>query len=104
LAQAELRLAAEERSAAIDQQAGAASVPQSAQFYRNFIETISKRFEENAREARTILNELVGGGIRLTATKDRREFVVCCGLGSTTLPLLAARSLAFAPGHGAGSV
>jgi hypothetical protein len=103
LAQAELRLAAEERSAAIDQQAGAASAPQSAQFYRDFIETISKRFEENAREARTILNELVGG-IRLTATKDRREFVVCCGLGSTTLRLLAARSLAFARGRGAGSV
>jgi site-specific DNA recombinase len=87
LAQAELRLAAEERSAAIDQQAGATSAPQSAQFYRNFIETISKRFEENSRETRTILNELVGGGIRLVATKDRRELVVCCGLGSTTLPL-----------------
>jgi hypothetical protein len=58
------------------------------QFYQRFVSTLAKRFKESARETRATLTELVGGGVRLMATKDRQELTVYCGLGSTTLPVL----------------
>lgn len=88
LAQVELKLAAEEERAALEQRvADAVSTPQSAQLYAELVLASAKRLEENARETRAMLGELVGGGIKLMATKDRRELIVCCGLGRTTLPL-----------------
>src|SRR6267378_569159 len=48
--------------------------------------TKSTRFQKNARKTRAAVSELVGRGVRLMATDDPRELVVCCGLGSTTLP------------------
>jgi len=87
LTQVELKLAAEEERAALKQGAGAVSAPQSAQFYEHFLSSLAKRFKENARETRATLSELVGGGVKVMATEDRRELMVCCGLGSTTLPL-----------------
>jgi Recombinase/Recombinase zinc beta ribbon domain len=88
LAQAELKLAAEEQRAPPEQGvADAASTPQSAQFYAQFVTASVQRLEENARETRATLSEIVGGGITLMASKDQRELMVCCGLGCTTLPL-----------------
>jgi hypothetical protein len=88
LTQAELKLEAEEQRAALEQRvADAGSTPQSAQFYAQFVSASVKRLEENARETRATLREIVGGRIILMATEDRRELIVCCGLGRTTLPL-----------------
>jgi hypothetical protein len=48
---------------------------------------VGKRLEENTRETRAPLSEIVGGGIKLMATDDWRELIVRYGLGRTTLPL-----------------
>jgi len=85
---------------ALQQGVGAVSPPQSVRFYQRFVSTLAKRFKESARETRATLTELVGGGVRLMATKDRQKLTVSCGLGSTTLPLapLLTRTLvAFLP-------
>jgi len=83
-----VKLAAEEQRAALEQGvADAVSTPQSAQFYAPFVSASVQRLEENARETRAMLSDLVGGGITLMATEDRRELIVCCGLGRATLPL-----------------
>jgi hypothetical protein len=88
LTQAELKPEAEEQRAALEQRvADAGSTPQSAQFYAQFVSASVKRLEENARETRATLREIVGGRIILMATEDRRELIVFCGLGRTTLPL-----------------
>jgi site-specific DNA recombinase len=87
LTETELRLAAEEERVALQQGVGAVSPPQSVRFYQRFVSTLAKRFKESARETRATLTELVGGGVRLMATKDRQELTVHRGLGSTTLPL-----------------
>jgi hypothetical protein len=88
LVQAELELAAKEQRAALEQGvADAVSTPRCVQFYEQFVSALPKRLKENARETRATLSELVGGGITLMATKDRRELIACCRLGGTTLPL-----------------
>jgi hypothetical protein len=88
LAQAELKLAAEEGRVVFGHGvADAVSTPQSAQFYAQFVSASVQRLEENARETRATLSEIVGGGITLMANNDRRDLIVCCGLGRTTLPL-----------------
>ena len=88
LTQAELKLEAEEQRAALEQGvAHAVSSAPSHQFYEQFFSALATRLEENARETRATLNEIVGGGIALMASKDRRDLIVYCGLGRTTLPL-----------------
>jgi hypothetical protein len=97
LTQTELKLAAEEERSASEQRvANALSRPQSAQFCAQFVSASVNRLEENARETRTTLSEIVGGRITLMASKDRRELMVCCGLGRTTLPLVS-RTLTAVP-------
>jgi site-specific DNA recombinase len=77
LTQAELKLEAEEQRAALEQGvADSGSTPQSPQFYAQFVSASVKRLEENARETRATLNEIVGGGITLMATEDQRELMV----------------------------
>jgi hypothetical protein len=61
LAEAELKLAAEAEGAAV----GEIRNPRSLEFYEQFLTTISVRFQENPRETRTMLSELIGGAIRL---------------------------------------
>ncbi|MGO9593711.1 MAG: hypothetical protein ACLQFF_09905 [Steroidobacteraceae bacterium] len=96
-----MKLAAEEQRAALEQGvADAVSTPQSAQFYAPFVSASVQRLEENARETRATLSEIVGGGITLMASKDRRELMVCCGLGRTTLPVAQlSRTLIAVPGN-----
>jgi hypothetical protein len=87
LAQAELKLAAEVENAVVDGGAGEMHIPRSLEFYEQFITTISARFQENSRETRTTLTDLIGGGIRLMPKEGARELNVDCGLSTTTFRL-----------------
>jgi hypothetical protein len=87
LAQAELKLTAEAESAAVDGGAGETRIPRSLEFYEQFVTTISARFQENSRETRTTLGELIGGAIRLMPKEAARELDVCCALSTTTFRL-----------------
>jgi len=88
VAQAKLKLEGEAQRAALDQGGpDTVSSPCSPRLYEQFFSALAKRLEENARETRAMLSDLVGGGITLMATEDRRELIVCCGLGRATLPL-----------------
>jgi site-specific DNA recombinase len=84
LAQAELKLAAEAKSATADGTAGGIRIPRSLEFYEQFVTTISARFQENSRETRMMLSDLIGGAIRLMPKEGTREFSVCCALSATT--------------------
>jgi hypothetical protein len=57
-----------------------------AEFYQQFIATISRRFKEDAYETRLIFRELVGGGIQLMPAADLRWLIVSCAFGDSTLP------------------
>jgi site-specific DNA recombinase len=87
LTQAELQLAVEEVAGGAEQRTNIVPQLQSVEFYKQFITGIPKRFKENARETRATISALLGGGIRLVSTADRRELVVCSRLANTTLPL-----------------
>jgi hypothetical protein len=63
LAQAELKLAAEAGNTAVDEGAGETRTPKSLEFYEQFVTTISVRFQENSRETRATLSDLIGGVI-----------------------------------------
>jgi hypothetical protein len=43
----------------------------SAQFYAQFVSASLRRLEENTRETRETLSEIVGGGIKFMAIDDR---------------------------------
>jgi hypothetical protein len=87
LAEAELKLAFEAGSAAIDGSAGEIRNPRALEFYEQFVATISARFQENSRETRTALSELIGGTIRLMPKEGTRELDVWCALSFTTVRL-----------------
>jgi hypothetical protein len=86
LTQAELKLAAEPESAA-GGDAGEIRPPKSLEFYEQFVATISARFQENSRETRMTLADLIGGAIRLMPKEGTRELDVCCALSTTTFRL-----------------
>jgi hypothetical protein len=75
-----------EERAALEQGADAVSTPQSAQFHEQFVVAFAKRLKENARETRATVSELAGGAITLMAIEGRRELIVCCAFGTTSLP------------------
>jgi hypothetical protein len=87
LAQAELALATEAENASARRGAGATCIPRSLEFYEQFLTTISARFQENSRETRTTLSDLVGGAITLIPKETARELDVCCPLSTTTFRL-----------------
>jgi hypothetical protein len=80
LVQAELKLTAEAERAAVDGGAGETQIPRSLEFYEQFATTISARFQENSRETRTTLVDLIGRAIRLIPKEAARELDVCCAL------------------------
>ena len=53
------------------------------EFYEQFVTTIGARFQENSRETRTTLGDLIGGMIRLMPKEDARELDVHCALSTT---------------------
>jgi site-specific DNA recombinase len=87
LAQAELKLTAQAKSPAADGAVGAMRFLRPPEFYEQFVTSISGRFQENSRETRTILGDLVGGAIRLMPKEDARELGVSCAFGTTTFRL-----------------
>jgi hypothetical protein len=87
LVEAELKLVAETGSAALDRDAGEIRVPRSLEFYELFLTAISARFQENSREIRTTLRDLIGGAIRLMSKEGTRELDVRCALSTTTFRL-----------------
>jgi site-specific DNA recombinase len=87
LAQAESKLATEVENSAIDGGAGEMRIPKSLEFYEQFVATISARFQENSRETRMTLAELIGGTIKLMQKEGTRELDVCCALSTTTFRL-----------------
>jgi hypothetical protein len=87
LARAELKLATEADGAAVDGAAGEMRVLRPLEFYEQFVTTISARFQENSRETRTTLSDLIGGAIRLIPKEGTRELSVCCALSTTTFRL-----------------
>jgi hypothetical protein len=81
LAEAELKLVAETGSAAVGG-AGEIRAPRSLEFYESFLTAISARFQENSRETRMTLADLVGGAIRLMPKEGTRELNVGCALSA----------------------
>jgi len=63
------------------------SPARSLDFYEQFVATISVRFQENSRETRMTLADLIGGAIRLMPKEGTRELDVCCALSTTTFRL-----------------
>jgi site-specific DNA recombinase len=98
LAQAESKLAAEAGNTVVDGGAGEIRGPRSLEFYELFVTTISARFQENSRETRMTLADLIAGAIRLMPKEGTtRELDVCCALSTTTFRLAQLSSPFIAP-------
>jgi site-specific DNA recombinase len=87
LAEVELKLAAKAGGTAVHGGAGEIRTPRPLGFYEQFITTISARFQENPRETRTMLSEVIGGAVRLMPKEGMRELDVRCALSTTTFRL-----------------